>query len=225
VRASGILASALVALAVPLVVTVDGIRLTANGWYVEAVYEHGGLEPDEGGLTDAQREALALTGLHAVEPGSAGTALLRAARLPDGRPAFADHEVSHMEDVRDVVRILYPLHIGLAAAVVAFALVSTRVRRARPVLLSGLRAGALLALAVAAFAGAVLLIEPDWFSTGFHALFFEGDSWRFADGDTLRRIYPERFWTVTSATIAVAAVVQALAIAGAAHLWLRRRQA
>ena len=39
-----------------------------------------------------------------------------------------------------------------------------------------------------------MLLGFDRFFDDFHGVFFEGDSWRFARGDTLLRIYPERFW-------------------------------
>jgi hypothetical protein len=32
------------------------------------------------------------------------------------------------------------------------------------------------------------------FFTGFHTLFFEGDSWMFLYSDTLIRLFPIRFW-------------------------------
>jgi len=32
------------------------------------------------------------------------------------------------------------------------------------------------------------------FFVGFHALFFEGDSWLFLYSDTLIRLFPLRFW-------------------------------
>ena len=50
----------------------------------------------------------------------------------------------------------------------------------------------------------VMLLGFDRFFEDFHGVFFEGDSWRFARGDTLLRIYPEQFWERTSQAIAIA---------------------
>jgi integral membrane protein (TIGR01906 family) len=54
-----------------------------------------------------------------------------------------------------------------------------------------------LAGAVGLIVVAGIAISPDvfWnFFAGFHALFFEGDSWLFLYSDTLIRLFPLRFW-------------------------------
>jgi uncharacterized membrane protein len=81
-----------------------------------------------------------------------------------------------------------------------------------------------LPLALAAFVGVLLLVNYDWFVTGFHSLFFDGDSWRFAEDDTLRRLFPDQFWGITAAVVAGAAVLQAVAVLALARLWPRRRR-
>ena len=52
------------------------------------------------------------------------------------------------------------------------------------------------------------------FFTGFHAIFFEGDSWLFLYSDTLIRLFPLRFWRD------VIFVIGGLTILGALALWL-----
>jgi len=223
-RVTVLLLTCAVALLVPGILVVNGIRLLANDWYVEAVYDNGGIPDDPHGLTGAQRDDLALTGLRSILPQhDEGVGLLREARLPGGDPAFDARELRHMQDVRDIVGGLYIGHLAAlgAIALLAFALARTGARALVP---KGLRAGAVLTLGIAAFAGLLLLIEADWFSTGFHTLFFEGESWRFDEADTLRRLYPERFWTITSAILTAAAIVQALVLLAVAHFWLRGRR-
>ena len=41
------------------------------------------------------------------------------------------------------------------------------------------------------------------FEEPFHWLFFEGETWRFEETDTLRRLYPDRFWLDTAIVIGV----------------------
>lgn len=219
-RAARLAAIAAVALAVPVVVTANAVRLAMSGWFVDAVYAHGGLAPDPA-LTDAERRSLARLGLRAVEPGGRGGDLLAEARLPDGSPAFGGRELRHMDDVRRILAVVYPLHLSLLAALAAVVLACRPVRALRPFVRTGLGAGGVLTLAIGALVGIVLAVNADWFSTGFHTLFFGGDSWRFADSDTLRRVFPERFWTIVTAILAGAALVQAAALA----LLLVRRQA
>ena len=62
------------------------------------------------------------------------------------------------------------------------------------------------------------------FSTPFHLAFFGGSSWRFDDTDTLRRLYPDRFWIDTAVVLGVLAVVQAAALWFVAGAWERRTQ-
>src|SRR5690606_547384 len=140
------------------------------------------------GMPEAERVRLALVGLDSILPWERdGMERLREARLEDGTIAFGEREVRHMEDVRTIVWILFTLHaVGLA--LVLALLVG---RRSRPVARRGLQAGALVTLGLGAFVGIVMLLNPIWFLTGFHTVFFEGSSWRFADEDTLRRLFPD----------------------------------
>jgi len=50
----------------------------------------------------------------------------------------------------------------------------------------------------------------DFFFTGFHRIFFEGDSWLFSTRATLIRLFPERFWF--DAAIAIGAITFAGAV-------------
>jgi uncharacterized membrane protein len=170
-------------------------------------------------LTKAQRTSLARAALDSIVPFGGGGRELRDARLPGGRPAFNDRELRHMRDVRRYLLGLYLIHaIGIAALVALAA-----VRRTRPVVRDGLAAGALFTFGVAAFVGIYLAVSPVSFLGGFHRFFFSGDSWRFAETDTLRRLFPDRFWTDFSIALGVIVGVQALALLGGAFLW--RRQA
>ena len=64
-----------------------------------------------------------------------------------------------------------------------------------------------------ALVGLMMLVAFEFFFDGFHAIFFEGDSWKFKDYFTLRRIYPDEFWGIASGMFAILALVQALVLA------------
>jgi hypothetical protein len=66
---------------------------------------------------------------------------------------------------------------------------------------AGLQLGGWLTLGVAALAGVVGTLgaagsgDVFWqFFSGFHGLFFTGDTWLFSYSDTLIRLYPLRLW-------------------------------
>lgn len=207
-----------VTLVVPPALVVNAFRVLATETFTRWELER--VEPDRYGLSDGQREALALTGLRSIQPGSEGIALLEAARLPDGTPAFDARELSHMDDVRTLFVALLRGQLGALVLLAALAVVlaRTRLRAAVP---RGLLLGGLATLLVAALAVPTILLGFDDFFTGFHELFFAGDSWRFSTTDTLLRLYPERFWEDVSRIAAGLAVAQALVLVPLALWWLR----
>ena len=209
-----------IAVVVPPILVVNALRALATDTYVEYELGRDGFPSDRYGMTDSEREALALVGLRSIQPGSDGIAVLERATLPDGSPAFDQRELGHMEDVRTLfgAALRAQLVALLAIAVLALALAWTRLRSVVP---RGLLAGALATLAVAVLAVPVILLGFEGFFTRFHEVFFEGDSWRFSNTDTLIRLYPERFWEDVSQLAAVMTVGQALVLAPLAWLWLR----
>jgi uncharacterized membrane protein len=56
----------------------------------------------------------------------------------------------------------------------------------------------------------------------FHKLLFAGDSWHFADEDTLIRVYPEQFWNWTGIAIGLLVAAQAAAAFAAGEAIARR---
>src|SRR3972149_3289433 len=172
--------SVLIALLVPAILVVNGIRVLANDWYIYSEYAKPDFPPDAYGFTKAQRTELALTGLHSVLPQYAeGIDLLRQARLPDGRAAFNARELGHMEDVQILIGQVYPLHLVVLVTIVVLAIVLGRWAETKRIIPSALQAGAILTLVIAAGLIAYILINFSTFFTQFHRIFFEGDTWQF----------------------------------------------
>lgn len=211
----------LIALVVPPTLVVTALRVLATDTFVRFEYDRDGFPSDRYGLTDEERQSLALTGLESIRPRSDGIVLLERATLPDGSPAFDSRELTHMEDVRTLfgAALRAQLVIVLLLIVLAVALSRSRLREVVP---RGLLAGALTTLAIAVLAVPFILLGFDRFFTRFHEMFFEGDSWRFSDTDTLIRLYPERFWEDVSQLAAAITVAQAVLLAGVAWWWLRK---
>jgi integral membrane protein (TIGR01906 family) len=215
-------ATALVAALVPLVLVANGVQLIAHDWFVRFEYDRSGFPADPYGLSTGERTELAFVGLHSVQPTNGeGIDLLRRARLPSGKPAFDGRELSHMRDVRRLLQELYAAHL------IALAVIAVLAFRARATAARGLRWGAVATLVLGAATAATTLIDVDAYLTGFHGVFFEGGTWRFAEEDTLRRLYPDRFWEDTATLLTVGAVGQALVLLAADRAWAyrARRQA
>ena len=222
-RVATIVLSIAVTLAVPAILVVNGIRLVTNDRYVEAVYDHGGVPDDRYGLPANERERLALVGLRSIQPSTAeGVDLLREARLPNGEPAFNAREVTHMEDVRTAVARAYRFQVIAAVAIGVLALLLGLLTSMRSLVPVALARGAVLTGAIAMVVGIVAATSYSSFEEPFHWLFFEGETWRFEETDTLRRLYPDRFWLDTAVVIGVLAVLQAAVVFVVARLWARR---
>jgi integral membrane protein (TIGR01906 family) len=189
-------------------------------WFIRAQYARSNFPEDEFGMKTPERTRLAVVGLHSILPWHRdGVERLREAKLDDGTQAFGTREVRHMRDVRRLLTILLSLHaVTLVALVVLGA-----IRRTRDVAWRALRAGAFVTLGLFALVGVLLLVDPDWFLTSFHTIFFSGSSWRFGDHDTLRRLFPDLFWDDTTVLLAAFAFLQAVAVL--AVWWWRGRSA
>ncbi len=82
--------------------------------------------------------------------------------------------------------------------------------------------GAILTVALAVVVAIAAATSYDRFESVFHGLFFDGDTWRFEETDTLRRLYPDRFWLDTAIALGLVAVVQAAVLYPVARMWARR---
>ena len=211
--------SAVLIAAVPVAMIGNALCLLLGPWLVDVEYALPGFPDDPGGLTEGEREDLAREGLDSIRPFGGGETVLREARLPDGQEAFVDREVTHMEDVRALVAaVLVGWALALAAAIAAG--VALRRRAGSAKVAAALVSGAKLTLATMALIGVVMLIDFEFFFDGFHGVFFEGDTWRFNETYTLRRIYPDFFWGAAGGAMAVLVATQA----GAVILGLRDRR-
>ena len=121
-------------------------------------------------------------------------------KFENGSPLYNERELTHMADVKNVVRgALNVWYISLAI----LALLAMLAWRGDWVyeFINGLRRGGMwmigLAVSLGLIAGIGIAISPEvfWqFFSFFHSIFFEGDSWLFYYSDTLIRLFPIRFW-------------------------------
>jgi integral membrane protein (TIGR01906 family) len=217
-----VLVVAAIALVVMPIFVVNAFRLLATETFVRHEIAREGFPTDRYGLTTAERQRLALIGLHSILPGSKGIVLLEQATLPDGSAAFDARELSHMRDVRSRLGTAYTAQLIALVVILVLGIVLHRSARSRSIVPWGLLAGSFLTLAIAVLAVPVILLGFEGFFERFHGIFFDGDSWRFSDTDTLLRIYPEAFWQDTVVLAAGMVVGQAIVVGLAAWWWLRR---
>ncbi|MEP0805121.1 MAG: TIGR01906 family membrane protein [Chloroflexota bacterium] len=189
----------LTALLVPLALIGLGIRALLTPLFLQIEYNMPYFPPDEYGFTKEDRLKWAPYALEYLV-NSEDISYLGNLKFDDGSPLYNERELSHMEDVKRVTQgALNVWYISLALLTL-FGIWSWRGGWTQAYR-QGLRRGGWLMVGLAGAVGLIVVagiaISPDvfWnFFAGFHALFFEGDSWLFLYSDTLIRLFPLRFW-------------------------------
>jgi hypothetical protein len=238
-----------VALALPLVLLMGNVQLTAHMRFVRYEYGKASFPADTvvplGGypLSKAERTALAEAALRSII-GSEGMRALEEARLQEtGAPAFNAREIRHMRDVRWLFQRARALFwVALVALVGGAVLLTWRggsprhgppgqaspplrgeaAWERRQKVTRPLLISAISTLSLAAALGLYILLSFGSFFTQFHHVFFEGDTWLFRQDDTLIRLFPTDFWFDAAAIIAGLTVVE-LALVGVGAWWWGRK--
>jgi integral membrane protein (TIGR01906 family) len=113
--------------------------------------------------------------------------------LTSGQPLYEQRELSHMKDVKDLtqsVLMVWNILIALFALAILFFWKNGALQEFwKAISLGG---WITIGLVVMVILGVFLNFEALF--TGFHQIFFTGDSWLFRYSDTLIRLFPERLW-------------------------------
>ena len=184
---------------VPFALIGIGLRALLTPTFLNFEYAMPYFPPDEYGFTQDERLRWAPYALEYLV-NNADISYLGDLTFEDGRPLYNERELSHMEDVKRVTKgALNVWYITLALLIMlgGWSWREGWMQAYR----SGLMRGGWLMVGLAAAIGLTVLIgilvDPNifWnFFAGFHALFFEGNSWLFLNSDTLIRLFPIRFW-------------------------------
>ncbi|MEW6287853.1 MAG: TIGR01906 family membrane protein [Chloroflexota bacterium] len=193
------LLSWLVAMLVPLALIGLGLRVLLTPFFLQVEYNMPYFPPDEYGFTKEDRLKWAPYALDYLV-NSEDISYLGDLKFDDGTPLYNERELRHMEDVKRVTQgALNVWYLSLALLTLlgiwSWRGAWTQVYR------QGLMRGGWLMVGLAGAIGLIVIIgitiNPNVFFsffTGFHSLFFEGDSWLFLYSDTLIRLFPLRFW-------------------------------
>lgn len=114
-------------------------------------------------------------------------------KLPDGSPLYNDRELSHMDDVKSLIRKAL-LVWNLSGFIFLVGVYLTFRSGNYGSLKQGFLQGGYLTIGIIAAILLSVTINFDAFFTQFHTLFFKGDSWIFYYSDTFIRLFPIRFW-------------------------------
>ena len=133
-------------------------------------------------------------------------------QFPDGSSLYNERELSHMLDVKNLVQAGLPVWYGLLLTLLVLGLWSWQGGWWSE-FCKGLGRGGRWTVLLVLLMILYVFINFDQLFTGFHRIFFEGDSWLFYFSDTLIRLFPMRFWRDAFILIGV------ITLGGGAALW------
>jgi len=188
-----------VSLLVPIALIGIGLRALLTPTFLNIEYNMPYFPTDGYGFSQADRLHWAPYALEYLV-NNADISYLGDLRFENGTPLYNDRELTHMEDVKRVTKgalNVWYITIALLVMLGGWSWREGWMQAYR----SGLMRGGWLMVGLAGVIGFIviigILVDPNifWnFFAGFHALFFEGNSWLFLNSDTLIRLFPIRFW-------------------------------
>lgn len=182
----------LVSLMVPLVLLLTAVRLLMTPIFVQLAYRAPGFPEDTYGFSQADRLKWSQVALDYLL-NDEGIEFLGDLQFPDGTSLYNERELRHMLDVKNLVQAGLPVWYALLLIML---LLGVWGRRAGwwPQYHKGLGRGGRWTVILIALMILFIFINFDQLFTGFHRIFFEGDTWLFYFSDTLIRLFPMRFW-------------------------------
>ena len=180
------------AIIVPLIIIFIGLRLLLTPVFLSIEYQLPGFPQDMYGFSQNERFVYSNIAMDYLLNGSE-IDFLASQQFPDGSSLFNSRELSHMEDVKNVVKSSLAIGYLTCILFIILGVLSIRLKLTN-LFLKGIRYGGWVILGLIAFIGIFALISFWNFFAVFHSLFFQGDSWIFSYSDTLIRLFPLKFW-------------------------------
>lgn len=181
-----------IALCVPLAIIMFFARLLMTPVFLEVEYRMPGFPDDSYGFSMQDRLKWAKPSVDYLV-NNEGINFLSDLKFESGSPIYIDRELSHMADVKKVVKqLLTNWYVDLAILTLLFLV--ARMRGWMNEYLEAIRYGGLLTVGLLVSLGIFAATSFWQFFAWFHSLFFSGNSWIFEYSDTLIRLFPLRFW-------------------------------
>lgn len=190
-----------ITLIVPFFLIISAVRIVFTPVSVPVVYRLPGFPPDQYGFSVADRQHWARISLEYLLNDS-DISFLANQTLPDGSSLYNPRELKHMVDVKNLFQKSFLVGDILLAGLLILALWAWRARWL-PVFLDGLGRGGIFTIGLVVLVLAAVAISFNALFTGFHEIFFTGDSWLFLYSDTLIRLFPLPLWELAFVVVGV----------------------
>ena len=187
-----IVLSWLVTLLLPVALSFLGMRLVLTHTFLQVEYHLPGFPADPYGFSLSDRLHWSTIAWD-YELNNAGISYLGDLTFPDGSPLYTQPELSHMLDVKNVLKP--GMIAGYSTWVVILAIgLWAGMGKWWSEYLRGIRRGGWLTIGLVILIGVFAATNFWTFFADFHGLFFTGNSWEFAYSDTLIRLFPLMLW-------------------------------
>ena len=179
-------------LAIPLYLLMTIIRIFISPAYAQFEYNRPYFPEDTYGFSQAERLKWATYGINYLT-NQEDISYLGDLTFADGSPLFIPSELSHMQDVKNVVQGMIVAWNILTVYILFFIALSIFGKQRRALYVAS-SVGGWLSVILVATVLFFLSLNFDALFTAFHHLFFKGNTWLFSYSDTLIRLYPLVFW-------------------------------
>lgn len=182
----------ILALFIPYILLMSGIRLVMTPAFPAMEYKRSGFPQDQFGFTVQERTKWSE---YAIRYLTNDQEISYLGNLQDitGKKLFTTDELSHMVDVKEVVKnasmVWYVLG-GMSIAILVWFVVMGRWDSLR----RSLNAGGWITIGLLGALLVFLAVSFDRLFEYFHRIFFQDGTWTFSQSSTLIRLFPFEFW-------------------------------
>ncbi len=191
----------LLAVFLPFIILMGGVRLIMNPMTAELEYDRSGFPADPYGMETRERKqwaGYAIRYLVNDEP----IDYLGNLQNFKGQKIFTEAELSHMLDVKKVVQgalLAWYILCGLSAAILIWFMIMGQWGSMR----AAFQAGGWITLILISALLVFLAVGFDTLFDRFHRIFFKDGTWLFNESSTLIRLFPFVFWRDVFALVMV----------------------
>jgi integral membrane protein (TIGR01906 family) len=186
------IALTLVSLSVPFFLIMTSIRLLITPLYPQVEYRMPYFPPDTYGFTLQDRLKWSKISIDYLV-NDANISYLADQRLDDGTPLYNERELSHMLDVKILVKQMITAWTIMSGIYVILLAWAWR-REWMPDLLRALGRGGIWTIGLVVMVLVGVAVSFNGLFTAFHRIFFTGNTWLFLFSDSLIRLFPIPFW-------------------------------
>jgi len=182
----------LVTISTPFIFLMFAVRVMLTPLFLQVEYNLPGFPADPYGFTREQRLYFSKISVDYLL-NNEGIEFLQNQKIDEGTPLYNARELSHMLDVKILVKNMLAAWSGLLLIWLLLLVLAWRGKWLLDFLLA-VSNGGWLTLGLILFLLTAALVDFDRLFTAFHHLFFVGDTWLFYYSDSLIRLFPMRFW-------------------------------